>query len=106
MACLPEGIAAKCAQQGNLSLFLFWMAKASPDRGRWKPTAWCCQAEVLRALSCKGFLDGILTCCYVIQNGTGPRLQDAALQGWAVDMEAVDIVVDRIMEEDSHVTGN
>lgn len=51
-------------------------------------------------------LGGRLTCCYVVQDGTGPRLQDAALQGRAVDVEAVDIVVDGVMEEDSHVTGD
>lgn len=48
----------------------------------------------------------VYACCYVIQYGAGPGLQDAALQGWAVNMKAVDIVVDGIVEEDSHITGN
>lgn len=48
----------------------------------------------------------VYACCYVVQYGTGPGLQDAALQGRAVHMEAVDIVVDGIVEEDSHITGN
>lgn len=41
-----------------------------------------------------------------VQNGASPRLQDAALRRGAVNVQAVDAVVNRVVVEDSQVAGH